>query len=209
MGLRKLKDKKCAAPGCDKTFTPANGFQKTCYSIKCAQEYARHTQKKKQEKMWRKEKSEWEIDNDKRKQKNMTQSVFNRLRVLEEKIWFAERGLEPVCISCGKPNMDWCCGHYKTRGSHPELAFDRKNTFLQCNNHCNKHKSGNIQGYTAGLLERFGQDEGNAILDYLKSPHEALRMSGRDYYEMRLKLLSEEKELRKKLNQLLDISAHP
>jgi len=105
-------------------------------------------------------------------QKGLTQIVFNKMRVLEEKLWFQERGIEPYCISCGKTHMDWCCGHFKTRGSQSNLRFDRRNTFLQCNWRCNKNLSGNIEGnktthgYKKGLILRFGQAEGQAIIDY-------------------------------------------
>ena len=50
-------------------------------------------------------------------QHKQTQAAFNKMRVLEEIKWFTDRGLEPECISCGKKNMDWCCGHFKTFGS--------------------------------------------------------------------------------------------
>ena len=36
-------------------------------------------------------------------QHKLTQKTFNRMRVLEELLWFKERGLEPECISCGRP----------------------------------------------------------------------------------------------------------
>ena len=40
-------------------------------------------------------------------QHNQTQPIFNKMRRLEEFLWFKTRGLEPECISCGKKNMDW------------------------------------------------------------------------------------------------------
>ena len=98
--------------------------------------------------------------------------AFNRSRVMQELKWFEDRGLEPECISCGKKNMDWCCGHYKTVGSAGGLRYDRKNTYLQCNRYCNKGKSGNIsgdkttRGYLQGLKERFGYKEGCDIIEY-------------------------------------------
>jgi len=100
---------------------------------------------------------------------------FNRLRVQEEFQWFAERGLEPQCISCSKTQMDWCCGHYKTVGAQSGLRYDRQNTFLQCNRYCNKGLSGNIagnkntRGYTQGLADRFGQDEADRIIAYCEA----------------------------------------
>ena len=105
-------------------------------------------------------------------QHKQTQKAFNRMRMLEEFVWFKARGQEPVCISCGKPNMDWCCGHFKTRGARPDLRYDRKNTYLQCNHRCNSQLSGNIHGdmgthgYLKGLEMRFGQEEYQRIIDH-------------------------------------------
>ena len=110
--------------------------------------------------------------NDTTKQLELTQPVFNKLRRLQEFEWFKSRGLEPECISCGKTNMDWCNGHFKTVGSQGALRFDPMNSYLQCNRYCNKGLSGNIsgnkntRGYLAGLLERFGKKESERIIEY-------------------------------------------
>lgn len=128
---------------------------------------------------------------DKSHQKKLTQKAFNKLRVAQELRWFADRGLEPECISCGRKNMDWCCGHFKTTGSSPELRFDEKNTFLQCNRYCNMGLSGNIygtkttRGYHKGLLERFGAEAGQSIIDYLESPHEPKKWEISELEQMR------------------------
>jgi len=108
-------------------------------------------------------------------QHKQCKTSFNRMRVQEEFQWFAERGLEPECISCGKKNMDWCCGHYKTVGAQSGLRYDRQNTYLQCNRYCNKGLSGNLagnkntRGYTQGLADRFGQDEADRIIAYCEA----------------------------------------
>ena len=105
-------------------------------------------------------------------QHSHTQTSFNRMRKLQEFLWFKKRELEPTCISCGKPNMDWCTGHYKSRGSSGHLRYDRHNTFLQCNKNCNKSLSGNIEGnanfrgFKQGLRDRFGDKDGELIMEY-------------------------------------------
>jgi hypothetical protein len=97
-------------------------------------------------------------------------TAFNKSRVIEELYWFRSRGIEPYCISCGKTNMDWCCGHFKTVGSSGNLRYDRQNTFLQCNRYCNMALSGNIngnkktRGYIEGIRYRFGDTEGKKIV---------------------------------------------
>ncbi|UKH48609.1 hypothetical protein [Vibrio phage vB_ValP_FGH] len=110
-------------------------------------------------------------------QHKLTQKAFNRMRVLEELLWFKQRGLEPECISCGRPlgGDQWCCGHFKTRGAQSGLRYDPKNTYIQHNHRCNMNLSGDIdgtkttRGYKQGLKDRFGEEEGQAIIDYCES----------------------------------------
>lgn len=94
------------------------------------------------------------------------QELFNKMRRLECLLWFKERGLEPVCISCQKPlgGDVWACGHYKTRGARKDLAFERLNTHLQHNFSCNKHKSGDVDGQKIGYAMIYGEDEAKRIL---------------------------------------------
>jgi hypothetical protein len=107
----------------------------------------------------------------------LTQTAFNRMRVLQEFMWFEKADIKPYCISCLKENMDWCCGHFKTRGAHGEIKYDERNTFLQCNRYCNCGLNGNIEGnkntigYKKGLIHRFGETEGQSIIDYCERHH--------------------------------------
>ena len=125
-------------------------------------------------------------------QHKLTQAAFNRLRVLQEKKWFSDRCLEPTCISCGRANMDWCCGHFKTRGSQGNLRYDTMNTFLQCNRYCNMALSGNIngnkttRGYIKGLKDRFGGEKANEIIDYCESHSEHKKWTGDELQLMRV-----------------------
>ncbi len=134
-------------------------------------------------------------------QRDLTQAAFNKMRVLEEKLWFTSRGLEPECISCRKKNMDWCCGHFKTRGSQGNLRYDRKNTYLQCNRYCNMGLSGNIsgnkntRGYVQGLRDRFG-DEAEGIIEYCTNNTETKKYTGEELVSLR-------KEFSKKIKDLL------
>lgn len=80
------------------------------------------------------------------------------------------------CICCDEPrgNVQFCGGHMKTAGGHPELALDLRNIHGQRNRYCNQEKSGNIEGdkhskgYRQGIVDRYGQ----AHLDWLESHHE-------------------------------------
>ena len=119
-------------------------------------------------------------DNDLPRQIRLTQDVFNKWVKERDYAWFASRGIEPYCISCGieKGGDSWCCGHYKTVGGFPELRFDPMNAYLQHNRRCNDVLSADIEGskttmgYKKGLIQRFGQEEGQAILDYCEKHHE-------------------------------------
>jgi len=126
-------------------------------------------------------------------QHKVTQPVFNKMRRLEEFLWFKERGLPPTCISCGKElgGDIWCCGHLKTRGAQSGLKYDRKNTFLQHNVRCNKNLSGDIEGsartrgYKQGLRERFGEEEGSAIIEYCETNTQTVVWTWQGIEEMR------------------------
>ena len=189
--------------------------------MECATEYAMEKSRKSRERQQAKalkERKETEKVNRKavrelnkktiKWQKEQTQPAFNRMRVAQEMFWFRSRGIEPYCISCGRENMDWCCGHLKTRGAFPELAYDEKNTFLQCNYHCNESLSGNVYGdknsigYLEGLKKRFGEVEGQAIIDYCESPHERKRLTWEDYEEMRAEFNRRCREIKERLSKL-------
>jgi len=155
-------------------------------------------------------KQEKESDNKRKKafrlsdtdyQHKLTKPVFNKMRRLEELKWFADRGLEPTCISCQKPlgGDQWCCGHNKTSGGNSRLRYDRKNTYLQHNHNCNKHKSGDIEGYKKGLILRFGEDEGNSIIAYCEENRHAKKWTGEELESMRKEFNAEIKLMEKEL----------
>lgn len=105
------------------------------------------------------------------------QPVFNELRRWQELEWFADRGLEPVCISCQKPlgNDQWCAGHLKSAGEHSNTRFDRMNVHLQHNKRCNMALSGDIVNYKLGLVKRFGEQGGSAIIEHCETESKKLR----------------------------------
>jgi hypothetical protein len=190
--MRKCRAKQCRLPlPTKKASTPiqAAGF---C-SYDCATKHGLHLASTNREKVTKAKKTEARKDLrdlNRRKiswQHDQCQPVFNRLRVQEELQWFADRGLDPECISCGKTNMDWCCGHLKTVGAQSGLRYDPRNTFLQCNMYCNQSLSGNLtgnkntRGYTQGLADRFGAVEAQRIIDYCETKTAAVKW---DWQEM-------------------------
>jgi len=62
------------------------------------------------------------------------------------------------CISCQKtkPLNQFNAGHYWSR-RYMSTRYDEKNVNGQCI-HCNMFLSGNIQGYTTGLIKKYGSE---------------------------------------------------
>lgn len=182
-----------------------NPFAKVC-SPECAIAFA----KKEKLSEYRKEslkKKKTFIDNNLPTQHRLCQPVFNKLRRLQELKWFKDRGLEPTCISCGKPKGgdSWCNGHFKTVGSQGRLRYDSKNCYLQHNRYCNMALSGDIygtkntHGYIQGLKNRFGEEEAKRIIEYCETNAEPVKWKCEDLISMRKEWNKEIKELEKYL----------
>jgi len=175
---------------CRDKFEARYFLQKACLNPACLAEWSKLDREKKADEKFKVRKKKYK-ESDVNHQHDLTQAVFNKMRVLEEKIWFKLFGLEPECISCKKKNMDWCCGHFKTRGSQKNLAYDRVNTYLQCNRYCNKGLSGNIngnkttRGYLVGLSERFGDKKAKEIIDYCETNTQVKKWTGAELKLMR------------------------
>jgi len=180
--------RKC--PECKEKYTPQyTSMQPTCNKFKCMAKHSTKTRVKAEKDRKLKDKAfkQKHLIETTAYQHKLTQPVFNKMRVLEEKLWFFERGIEPYCISCGKIHRTWSCGHLKTVGHQRNLRYDPRNTFLQCWWYCNKNLSGNIEGnknthgYKRGLILRFGQEEGQAIIDYCEQTTAPVKW---DWYEL-------------------------
>ena len=184
---------------CKDKFEAKYFLQKACLKPACLAEWARLDREAKADKAHAVKKKAFRLS-DTKLQHDLTQKAFNKLRVLQEKKWFSDRGLEPECISCGKQNMDWCCGHFKSRGAQGNLRYDEKNTYLQCNRYCNMALSGNIagnkttRGYAAGLLVRFGEAS-KGIIEYCESNTAVRKWTGEELQEMRKSFNLQIKEL--------------
>jgi hypothetical protein len=184
---------------CKSEFSPRKPLQSVC-NLSCAIKQSRAKTDKAREKVARKA-----LDELNRRsipwQHKQTKTVFNKMRVLEELKWFKDRGLPPTCISCGKENMDWCCGHYQSVGSSSEKRYDRLNTYLQCNRYCNMGLSGNIsgnkttRGYEQGLIDRFGEDDARDIMEYCTSSKKSVKWDWQEIQLMRGEFAKRVREL--------------
>lgn len=124
--------------------------------------------------------------------KAKAQAAFNRFICLRDKL--AGHG----CISCGtnKPEIQYCAGHYRTRGAAPQLALNEDNVHRQCNKRCNCELSGNIRAYTPALIERIGQERFDAI----ENNHETKRWTIPDLEEIGRMYRMKARELIKESN---------
>lgn len=135
---------------------PEHGAQFALAELEKKREKQRGAAAKKKRAEWRerkvalKTKSQW---------KSEAQAAFNRYVRL--------RDAGKPCISCGRMpeqklggTMD--CGHYRTRGAAPHLAFNLHNTAAQCV-YCNRDRAGAQKAFEQGLIERIGIDRVEAL----------------------------------------------
>lgn len=140
-------------------------------------------------------------------QHKQTQKAFNKMRVLQELDWFYSRGLQPTCISCGGElgGDQWCCGHFKTQGGNGRIRYDEINTALQHNHRCNMNLSGDIEGthnthgYKQGLINRYGEVGGKAIIGYCEENTGPKFWDCEELQQMRKKFNKRIRELENKL----------
>lgn len=193
--MKKTKPKKCKA--CGVLYTPFSSLQKAC-SVGCSLQFVKNEKAEDFRKSSKKALNEFNRK-DLKWQHSQTQPVFNKMRRLQELKWFADRDLEPTCISCYKPlgNDQWCNGHFKTVGSNGRLRYEPLNSYLQHNRSCNMALSGDINGYKKGIILRFGEKEGGCIIDHCESSNSPKKYTWQEIEEIRsncakeIKLLNE------------------
>lgn len=149
-----LKQKTCK--GCKQKFMPDRPMQSVC-GFSCACVVANRAKIKRESAQATAERM---------------QLRDGRLKLKSLKTWLSEaqtlvnrwvvkvRDVDQGCISCGttNPNIQYCAGHYRTRGAASQHRFNLNNLAKQCNSHCNLHLSGNIVNYRPRLIEKIGLD---------------------------------------------------
>lgn len=157
-----IKPKKCRC-GCGVTFTPRNSMQ-VAATPECAIRIAKAKavrEHKQAEKVARKAVKE-------RKEALKTRSDWMKEAQAAVNAYVRLRDADQPCISCGRHHQgQYHAGHYRSRGSHPELALNPNNIFKQCAP-CNTHLSGNLVEFRRRLIQLHGQD----LVDWLEGPHE-------------------------------------
>lgn len=178
---KRIKPKTCKV--CKGKYTPFQTTQQVCGPI-CA---IKHSQAAK-DKAFKKE------------TKRLKDKAKTRAKWLEEaqtafNAYIRQRDINEPCISCGttKQNIQYCAGHYFTRGGHPELRFSELNVHKQCNKNCNLMLSGNIAAYRVNLLAKIGIE----ALTWLEGQHRAQKWSIDDIKEIKQYYKDQFKELSK------------
>lgn len=91
------------------------------------------------------------------------------------------------CICCGEP-LDWNsgipggavdAGHFMSRGSSPELAFDERNVNAQRKG-CNRPGGATRDKFRAGMVARWGE----AVVQELEGPHPPAKWTGAELREL-------------------------
>ena len=189
----KLKSKKCRH--CCLMFTPWNSLQ-VCCTPKCAISYTHSNQDKKVASAINKQRKSDRQALRARKTALKSKSDWLREAQTACNAYIREKDKNEPCISCGttNPNIQYCAGHFKTRGGHPELRFHPFNIHRQCNKNCNLHLSGNIAEYRPRLIKKIGIEN----VEWLEGKHEAQHLTIEDikevkaYYKEQLKYLTQE-----------------
>lgn len=177
-----LKAKKCKV--CREEFAPWSSLQKAC-GVQCAIILTRQAQ----EKLERKVLAE-------RRTKLKTRAGWMSEAQRAFNAYIRERDRDLPCISCGtfNPNIQYCAGHFLTRGAHPELAFEPLNVHKQCNRRCNLELSGNQQQYRIGLLMRIGEEK----VAWLEGPHDHKKYTIEDLKAIKAEYRQKLKDLKTK-----------
>ena len=183
-----IKPKPCNS--CKQIFTPwISTTQVTC-SLKCAIAEADKQKEKLQERKRKAQRAET------RKRREALKSKSELAREAQNACneYIRLRDKDEPCISCGttNPDIQYCAGHYKTRGAYPELRFHPMNLHKQCNHHCNLQKSGNIPEYRKSLIKKIGQSN----VDWLEGFHKVQNYTADDYREIKAYFKEQTKLLR-------------
>jgi hypothetical protein len=204
-----FKPKTCKQ--CKERFTPTRAMQPVCAPPKpCAFEYGLKAANKSAD---ARAKAERKADRAKREKLKKRGDWLREAKVAVQRA----RRLEELakgrgCMSCGrsqhevqgaegwKPGGAWDGGHFISKGARPELALEPLNVWLQCKS-CNggsKHYA--RKGYTVGnaFEANLRAQEGDALVDWLKGPHEAKHYTVDDLKTIKATYTAKARELKGK-----------
>ena len=178
---------------CGAEFVRVRMSQPTCNDLICRREWIRQKERAKAERAALKKRKEAA----KRPQdlKSEAQAAFNAF------IRYRDLSAGHNCIDCGKPfepqkpggSVD--AGHFLSRGSHPNLAFNENNVFAQRKN-CNRPGGTTAAAFRLGVIGRIGLE----AVEALEADTTPRRYRADDYRRIR-------DEYRAKLRELKQLHA--
>ena len=175
---------------CKAIYTPLRPLQSVC-GVTCAIALGNQKSVKKALKAQKQHDRKWKVG-------NRTISEWTKRVQVEFNKWVRSRDAHLPCVSCGTTNPRhtgkggaWDCGHYMSRGSHPELRFTEDNAARQCKK-CNSFGSGRHPEFRLELIKRIGQDR----VDWLEGPHEPKQYRREELEELLAKYKAKNKEFR-------------
>lgn len=189
---QKPKLRTCAAAGCRERFIPRNDRHRAC-SAGCSEKVveqdnakAARVEAKRVAALAVADRKNTRVQLEARKPlkelRAEAQAAFNRY------IRLRDRQAGRACICCGE-RLDWNstmpggavdAGHFMSRGSSPELAFDERNVSAQRKG-CNRPGGTTREKFRAGMVARWGA----AVVADLEGPHPALHLKHDDYRQIR------------------------
>ena len=139
-------------------------------------------------------------------QKPLAQRQFNRYIRLYRYHVKGDRN----CISCGRHESEiqdrgfgkFDCGHFQGVGAFPELRFCEDNAYLQCKS-CNGGSGKYAKKQQTVSVEyerRLREKVGDALVDWLKGPHEPARLRAADYVEIKKRYAHKANNIQKNLS---------
>lgn len=191
-----LKPKVCAYEKCGREFMPARPMQQVCSPV-CAGRMVRARSEAQKRADRELDKKRREAVKTRSQLKSEAQDSFN------DYIRYRDIGLP--CVSCGDPDPpmtpggQWDAGHFKSRGSHPELAFDEDNCWRQCKacNGGSAYTKTNERVVSARYEEELTRRIGPERVARLNGPHPPLKFRGDDFRELRDTYRAKLRELKK------------
>lgn len=120
----------------------------------------------------KKKSREFNTETKRRREKNKSRSDWldDLQKLVNQYVKIRDKG-KPCCTCGTTKDVQYCAGHYLSRGARPELRFVLTNIHLQCNFHCNNHLSGNRAEYDKFIISTYGQDHYN----FLVGPYPSLK----------------------------------
>jgi len=195
--------RKCC--GCKQRFTTETMLKMPVgyfHSIDCSYKYARLQQDKaraKQAAKAKRDKAEGEkVARAKhREDKERIKTIkewYDQLQKLVNQYVLHIRDKDKPCCTCGKSleSVKYDAGHYRSRGSCPELRFELTNIHKQCSMNCNVIGSGMRAEYREFIAAKYGDNH----LEWLDSKHELLKEKFPHYLNVKSEIVRYRKLIR-------------